>query len=73
MWVQPWNQAVSFEKNFSRSLKCLEETVHRSLLGLDQAVGEDLQGSEELLLQTGGREILATKGQNFSDTVACTL
>lgn len=73
MWVRPWNQAVSFEKNFHRSLKCLEETVHRSLLGFDQAAGEDLQGGEELLLRTGGREILATEGQNFSNTVACTL
>lgn len=41
MWAWLWNQAVSFEKNFSRSLNCLEENVHRSLLGFDKAVGED--------------------------------
>ena len=34
------------EEELNRSLKCLEEIVHRSRLGFDKAVGEDLQESE---------------------------
>lgn len=34
------------EEELNRSLKCLEEIVHRSHLGFDKAVGEDLQESE---------------------------